>query len=230
MSHDDFYLDDRCPLPGPISLPDSGTIKSVVVFIHGYGASGSDLIGLSKCWRSLQDTLFIAPDAPEPCEINPSFGRQWFSMSDVSIPSIEQKITSNTPLLHSFLDYILEKTHIDSQSLSLVGFSQGTLMALHVGLRRKDPIGAIIGYSGALAFAHTLPEEVTNKPEVLLVHGDADQIVPVSMLHDAVKGLKDAGLDPKWHICEGVEHYINHTGLALGEKTLLHSMKKHVSP
>lgn len=193
----------------------SGKDSSVVMFLHGYGADGNDLIGLGREWASLlPHATFVSPNAPEPCAMSP-MGRQWFdlSMGDMSI--IAEGVKSAAPALNAFLDAELARHDLPASALALVGFSQGTMMALAVGLARNAPPKAIVGYSGALATLEALPAPGQG-PAILLVHGDRDEVIPVDAMHMAREALSQAGHPVEWHVSQGIGHGIDGEGLRLG--------------
>ena len=208
-------------LSGPVRKPQrGGKPRQLVVLLHGVGADGNDLIGLAPYWAPLlPEAEFVAPDAPFPCDMAP-FGRQWFSLQDRSPDAILAGVRATAPVLDAFLDDSLAALGLDAQRLALVGFSQGTMMALYVGLRRAAASAAILGYSGALVGAGQLAQEVRSRPPVLLVHGDADEIVPFQALSHAVKGLRAAGVPVEQLVCPGVGHSIDEAGLRRGGEFL----------
>ena len=203
-------------LDGPRLAPAAGgDPRQLVVFLHGYGADGNDLIGLGREWaRDLPHAAFVSPNAPEPCAMSP-MGRQWFdlSMGDMSI--IADGVKRASPALESFLDAELAQAGLPASALALVGFSQGTMMALAVGLTRSDPIAAIVGYSGALATVEALPPP-DRAPALLLVHGDMDEVIPIGAMYMARETLGQAGLAVEWHVSQGIGHGIDGDGLRLG--------------
>jgi phospholipase/carboxylesterase len=203
-------------LDGPRLSPASGRpAASLVVFLHGYGADGNDLIDIGRAWANyLPDTAFVSPHAPAPCDQSP-MGRQWFPLSLGDPRLIWQGVQDAAPSLDAFLDAELARLGLDDSRLALVGFSQGTMMALHVGLRRRNGIAGIVGYSGYLAGAEHLGETVA-RPPILLIHGDADQVVPVIALHGAVQALGRAGFLVEWHVAPGLAHGIDEDGLRRG--------------
>ena len=222
MSRSIFEFNESTPLSGAVLQPKSGIAQSVVIFVHGYGADGSDLIGLGQNWQdTLPNTLFISPNAPDRCDMNPQ-GYQWFPISELTPQELGVGVLRAAPRLNTFIDYVLEKTDVGAPNTYLVGFSQGTMMSLHVGLRHREAMGGIIGYSGALALPEKLPEQITHRIPVMLVHGDADSVVPVFMLHAAVEGLKKAGLQPSVHVCPGLSHGIDQAGSQVGSRRLEH--------
>lgn len=203
-------------LSGPSLPPQSGKAGQLVVLCHGYGSDGNDLIGLAPHWqRGLPDAAFVSPNAPERCQMSPG-GYQWFPISRLDPAEIGKGVEAAAPTLNAFLDAELERRGLDGSRLVLVGFSQGTMMALHVGLRRAVPPAAIIGFSGALALPEKLATEITGHPPVLLVHGDQDDMLPPSRMFEAVMTLGGAGLNVRWHLSHGVGHGIDPDGLELG--------------
>ena len=207
-------------LDGPRLAPAAGgPPRQLVVFLHGYGADGNDLIALGREWASLlPHAAFVSPNAPEPCRMNP-MGRQWFdlSMGDMSI--IAEGVKRAAPPLEAFLKAELERHNLPPEALALVGFSQGTMMALAVGLARNPPPAAIVGYSGALATVETLPPPGAG-PAILLVHGDMDEVIPVDAMHMAREVLGQAGHPVEWHVSQGIGHGIDGHGLQLGGTVL----------
>jgi phospholipase/carboxylesterase len=197
-----------------------GKPRQLVVLLHGVGADGNDLIGLAPYWApALPDAEFLSPDAPFPCDMAP-YGRQWFSLQDRSAAALLAGVRATAPILDAFLDDALASRGLDASKMALVGFSQGTMMSLYVGLRRAKALAGIVGYSGALIGAETLAQEIRSRPPVLLVHGDADQIVPPQAFPLAVEGLKAAGVTVEELICPGVGHSIDEAGLRRGGEFL----------
>jgi phospholipase/carboxylesterase len=203
-------------LDGPRLAPAAGgPAKELVVFLHGYGADGNDLIALGREWaRALPHTAFVSPHAPEPCGMAP-MGRQWFELTLRDPGEIARGVARAAPVLNGFLDAELERLRLSSRSLALVGFSQGTMLALAVGLTRRPAPAAIVGYSGALAGVETLPA-ADQAPAILLVHGDMDEMIPLEAMLLAREQLAHAGLPVEWHIASGVGHGIDGEGLQLG--------------
>jgi phospholipase/carboxylesterase len=204
-------------LSGPRLAPRlPGPPRQLVVLLHGVGADGNDLIGLAPALAQwLPHAAFVAPDAAEPCDMAP-FGRQWFSLRDRGPAALLAGVQACAPVLDGFLDAELRNAGLGAQQLALVGFSQGTMLALYLALRRAPALAAVLGYSGALLGAEALPAEIAVKPPVFLVHGDADEVVPVAALHAAVQGLQAAGVPVQWSVRPGLPHAIDPESLAHG--------------
>ncbi|HVT52722.1 MAG TPA: dienelactone hydrolase family protein [Dongiaceae bacterium] len=205
-------------LNGPGAGPKSGgRAKNLVVFLHGYGSNGDDLISLAPYWADLlPETEFLSPNAPFPCEENPFGGFQWFGFRDRSPELILGGTRAAAAILDAYLDAQLKARGFDESRLALVGFSQGTMMALHVGPRRATAPAAIVGYSGRLIAAETLAAEIRSKPPVLLVHGTADPMVPFANMADAEKHLNHAGIAVESLARPGLPHSIDQEGLVKG--------------
>lgn len=197
----------------------SGETRSVVVFLHGYGANGADLLALADpLGEHLPDTLFIAPDAPEACAGAP-FGYQWFPIPWIDGSSEEEAargLQAAVEDLNAFLDGILVDEDLLPEQMVLLGFSQGSMMSLHVAPRREDPIAGVIAFSGRLLQPELLSDETVSRMPVLLVHGDADDVVPVQSLPQAAQALQDAGFTEVFaHIMKGTAHGIAPDGLSV---------------
>jgi phospholipase/carboxylesterase len=204
-------------LTGPERPAASGTADSLVIFLHGYGADGNDLIGLAgPLAPHLPNTRFLAPNAPERCPGNP-MGFQWFPIPwlDGSPEAAARASAARSfRLLDDWLDTVAAQG-IPPERTVLVGFSQGTMMALHVGLRRAAALAGIVGFSGRLLEPERLAAEITSRPPVLLVHGDADPVVPFASLAEAADGLTAAGVETRAHVSRGTAHGIAPDGLGL---------------
>ncbi|GGD03216.1 phospholipase [Pyruvatibacter mobilis] len=203
-------------LDGPRLAPaNGGPADRLVVLVHGYGADGNDLIALGNHWRTLMPSAaFVAPNGPQRCDGNP-MGYQWFPITRLDPVELLKGVESAAPLLDAFIDQELEANGLDGSRLALVGFSQGTMMSLHVGTRRvPGPVG-ILGYSGALVAPEKLAD-VPSRPPVMLIHGDADDMLPVQAMHAAAGALGDADFAVRWHVARGVGHGIDPEGLELG--------------
>lgn len=204
-------------LDGPRIAPAAGgRPRSLVVFLHGYGADGSDLIAIGRQWAPLlPHTAFAAPHAPQPCAGAP-MGRQWFALTMRDPHEYARGVAQARPQLDAFLDAELARHGLDDTALALVGFSQGTMMALHCGPQRPGRLAGILGYSGLLADPRALAAGAANKPPVLLVHGDRDDLIPIAALFGAAQGLAAAQIPVEWHVSPGVPHGIGADGLELG--------------
>jgi phospholipase/carboxylesterase len=204
-------------LSGPSRPPVAGgRPRRLVILLHGLGADGNDLIGLQQYWgRLVPDAEFIAPNAPFPCDGAP-WGYQWFSVQDRSLPAILAGVRAAAPALDAFIDQEVKKRDLSDGDLALVGFSQGTMMALYVGLRRAAAAAGIVGYSGRLVAEDLLASELRSRPPVLLVHGTDDPVVPFSSLAHAEAALKGEGVPVETLVCPGVEHSISPEGLQRG--------------
>ena len=202
-------------------LPASGQApRSMVILLHGYGSNGDDLIGLVPYWRgALPDTVFLSPNAPQPCPGAPG-GRQWWSLTNFSPDARAAGARQAAPVLDAFIDSQLAAYGLTEDRLALVGFSQGTMVALHVGPRRERRLAGIVGYSGMLADPDSPAEALRSRPPVLLVHGDADPMVPVAALGQAQAVLEPLGFEVATHISRGLGHSIDEAGLRLGEQFL----------
>lgn len=209
-------------LDGPSHGPQGSSKPGhLVVLLHGYGADGNDLIGLAPLLGQLMpDVVFHAPNAPQPCEGNP-FGYQWFGISRLDPAIALAGVRTAAPLLDAYLDETMAAYGLDESKTVLIGFSQGTMMALHVGLRRRKQLAGVIGFSGMLAGAELLQSELQNKPPVLLVHGDSDEMLPHTLTQRAAAALTGEGLQVGVHIAPGVGHSIDETGLQLAARFLL---------
>lgn len=198
--------------------PKSGNLKSAVVFLHGYGADGADLLGLADPLAPhLPDTLFLAPDAPEPCAGNP-FGRQWFPIPWLDASSEEaaaEGMARAAVDLNAFLDEVLADNGLTPAQLAVIGFSQGTMMALEVLPRRAEPVAGVVAFSGRLLRPEALAAEAVSKPPVLLVHGDADPVVPFADMGLAGDTLVSAGFETYGHVMQGTGHGIAPDGLSV---------------
>jgi phospholipase/carboxylesterase len=208
-------------LSGPSHPPAAGgEPQQLVILLHGVGADGNDLIGLAPHWaRMLPHAEFLSPNGPEPCDMAP-FGYQWFSLMDRDPAAILKGVQRSAPALDAFVTEATMQRGLAAHQVALVGFSQGTMMALHVAPRRAAQLAAVAGYSGALVGPELLPRQVTTKPPVLLVHGEADEVVPAQALPAAAKALEAVGIDVKPYMMPGLGHGIDPQGLALGGKFL----------
>ena len=218
-------------LDGPRIQSSGGRAKALVVFLHGYGADGNDLIEIGYQWRTLlPDAAFVSPNAPERCAASP-MGRQWFALGNrpPDDPAGQEErwqgVVRARGAIDMFLDAELSRLGLDELRLALVGFSQGTMMALHVGLRRRLAPAALLGYSGMLVGADRLVEAAARDsrgapPPVLLVHGDQDPLIPIEAMVVAADALASADIPTQWHVSFGVAHGIDGGGLRHGGQFL----------
>lgn len=223
-------------LSGPRLPPARGAKpRRLVVLLHGYGADGNDLIGLAPyLQRALPDAAFVAPDGPEPCAEAP-VGRQWFPI-DLGDPAMMDRRPERrlqryqamaepadrvAPLVDAFLDAELARHELTDDDLALVGFSQGTMLSLHVGLRRPRPPAAIVGFSGALLGDERAQAELATRVPVQLIHGDADDLVPPLAMFAAAARLGRAGLPVSFHISAGIGHGIAADGIDIATRFLV---------
>ena len=199
--------------------PASGSLRSIVVFLHGYGANGADLLGLADpLSEHLPDTMFVAPDAPESIPGAP-FGYQWFPIPWIdgsSEEEAERGLLAAAEDLNAFLDALMVDEDVLPEQVVLFGFSQGTMISLHVAPRRDDPVAGIVAFSGRLLRPELLVDEVKVRPPVMLVHGDQDDVVPVQSLPAAAEALQEAGWQDVYaHIMKGTAHGIAPDGLSV---------------
>ncbi len=211
-------------LDGPRWGPASKAVpKQLVVLCHGLGADGFDLIDLAPSWaHALPDAVFVAPHAPEPCELGPT-GRQWWSVADRSPTVVEAGVRRAARFLNPRLDAELARLGLPADAYALMGFSQGAMTVLFTGLRRATAPRAILAFSGALIAPETLAAEMTHRPPVLLVHGEADDVVPVQRSHEAETALRAAGVPVEATYIPRLGHGIDDTGLAMGALALQRS-------
>ena len=212
-------------LDGPRLQPRRGGARQLVVFLHGFGADGNDLIEIGRAWQALlPEAAFVSPHAPERCMQAP-VGRQWFALTFRNPDERWLGVNKAAPVLERFLDAELARHNLPPSALALVGFSQGTMMALHVGLRRAVAPAAIVGYSGMLVTpndgqADVLAKEIKSRPPILLVHGDSDDLIPAQALFQAAQGLAALGVPTEWHLSGGIGHGIDGEGLRHGGEFL----------
>jgi phospholipase/carboxylesterase len=199
-------------IDGPRLAPASGReARSIVILAHGYGSNGEDLIGLAPYWRdALADTVFVAPNAPESCPDAPG-GYQWWPVWN---PDRAAGVRGAAAVLDAFIDAELARYGLSEDRFALVGFSQGTMLTLHVAPRRARQLAGVVGYSGMLIDADET--DVRTRPPVLLVHGDADPMVPVAAFHNTEAALRRLGFQLSTHVSHGLGHSIDMDGLRLG--------------
>jgi phospholipase/carboxylesterase len=209
-------------LDGPRLPPASrGAAKQLIIFTHGYGSNGQDLIGLAGFFAELMpDAAFVSPNAPERVPGIPGHAYQWFGLSNLDPHLMDKGAHAAAPKLDAFIDAELKRHNLAPAQCGLVGFSQGTMMALHVGPRRAEALGAVVGFSGLLTGPQTLAAEARSTPPILLAHGDRDDRVPVQALFAALGALDAAAIPATWHISPGAGHTITEDGLAISARFL----------
>lgn len=226
------HMTETPTIDGPRLPPLSGNpAKNLVILLHGYGADGDDLIGLAQYWQPrFPDTAFAAPHAPELCELSP-FGRQWFSLEKYDPKLLRRDPVTGVQVFAAMIEgarsaqrvveqFIIQETNqhgLSNENTVLVGFSQGTMVALYTGLRAETAPAGILGYSGTLIGDDNLQNEVTSRPPICLVHGEEDEIVPFPALARSNKMLSDLEITVTSHGCPGLGHGINEHGLKIGQ-------------
>lgn len=207
----------------------SGKARSIVVFVHGYGADGADLLELADVLgQHLPDTMFYAPDAPQACKGNP-FGYQWFPipwMDGSSEAAAAEGLAASSAALNAFLDACLAEADLTDADLALVGFSQGAMISLHVAPRRPNAVAAVVAISGRLLQPETLAREMAVKVPVLLVHGDQDPVVPFESMKAAGDVLVQNGFETLGHVMRGTGHGIANDGLSAALDFLIERLPK----
>jgi len=202
-------------LSGP-SLPplSGGAPRHIVLLLHGYGSGGDDMISLAPTWQhALPDALFLAPNGPERCAGVPG-GYQWFGLYSLARDALSAGVRRAAPTLDAYIGQILAETGLGEENLLLVGFSQGTMMALHVGPRRRRPVAGIVGYSGVLADPHV--GGVASQPPVLLIHGEADSVVPIAGHRQTDRELRRLGFAVESVVAPGLDHGVDADGVRRG--------------
>ncbi|MCY3754893.1 MAG: dienelactone hydrolase family protein [Alphaproteobacteria bacterium] len=204
-------------LDGPRHPPATGAAPArIVLLLHGYGADGDDLIGLAPAWApAMPDTLFVSPHAPFPCEGAP-FGRQWFGLHGRGDALRLAGLRAASAMVDGFIDDLLAETGLAPSALTLAGFSQGTMLALHAGPRRAEPLAGILGYSGRLLAPELLEREAQSRPPVALVHGERDELVPYASMAEAAAAMEGAGFAVETHGRPGLGHGIDPAGVQAG--------------
>jgi phospholipase/carboxylesterase len=186
----------------------------VVVFLHGLGADGDDLISLAPYFAQvLPDAEFLSPHAPYPCDMAP-YGRQWFSLQDRGQDAILAGLEAVRPIFESYLDAVLERSGLTDSDLALVGFSQGTMLSLYGALRRRAAVAGLVGFSGLLAAPDRLVSDITARPPVLLVHGEEDPVVDFGFMDLAARALTALNVPVETLARPGLGHSIDDEGLS----------------
>lgn len=202
-------------LDGPRLAPLSGSApNALVILIHGYGSNGDDLISLAALIQTaLPDAAFVAPNAPSMIP-RMAAAHQWWPIETFSMAERAAGAAAAAPGLDAFITAELETAGLTSDRLLLVGFSQGTMMAIHVGLRRDDPVAGIVGISGMLVAPDRLEADIRSRPPVLLIHGTEDDVVPFRSMDLATTALTANGVAVETHVSPGVSHSVGQDGLA----------------
>lgn len=212
-------------LHGPEAAPKSGVVKHLVIFLHGVGADGNDLVSLAQMMApALLDTQFLSPNAPFKFDMAP-FGYMWFSLMDRSPAKLLEGVRVAAPLLNKYIDAQRDRFKLRDSDIALVGFSQGTMTALYAALRREKPLAGVVGFSGALIGEHLLKEEATAKLPICLLHGEEDEVVPFDALDHAQKNLALHGIDVTAHARPMLGHGIDPEGLEIATTFLKKSFK-----
>ena len=206
-------------LEGPEFGPAAGgAAQQLIVFVHGYGADGNDLIGLAPHFADLMpNAKFVSPNAPYPCEGSP-FGYQWFRLTERTEPEMLSGARTAQPILEKFINVQLTAAGLQDRNLALIGFSQGTMISLFTGLRREHPMAGILGYSGRLVGPEALAAEISVRPSVVLVNGDADELIPADQQTKALNALQGAAVPVEGHIRPGLGHSIDEAGVDIGRQ------------
>ena len=195
--------------------------NSLVVLLHGIGADAFDLIPLAKYWAlTLKKTKFYSLHAPYPCKLRPS-GKQWFDLEDRDQTRILKEIELVKPMIITFLKKKLKDYNLQYKDLILVGFSQGTMVALNLTLTMKEEVRGVLGYSGGVILTKSGKIEIISKPNICLVHGKNDEVVPKKMMETTKIILKDNNIDVDTHLIENLGHSIDQNGLEIGQNFLV---------
>jgi phospholipase/carboxylesterase len=215
-------------LDGKFLPPRSGKAQQMVMFLHGYGANGDDLLNIGEDWAdALPDAVFLSPNAPDACEAYAG-GYQWFSIRAIDEKAFEREklVETVTPILNAYIDEQLQKWGVPESKLAVAGFSQGAMMAMYTMPRRKTPCAAVIGYSGLLIDAGGLNAPGIVKMPVLAIHGDVDEIVPPKCLAGVQSGFAEAGFNVETIMRPGLGHGIDQFGLIRGVEFIEEAFEK----
>lgn len=203
-------------LNGPASEPKSGVTKKLVILLHGLGADGNDLFGLVRYFKEvLADTKFISPHAPFDCDMAP-MGKQWFSLANRNEESIIAGVKEAEPILNNFIDEQKKQLNIEDKDIALIGFSQGSMLAMYTALRREKPLAAVLAYSGALIGEKEHKNEMKSRLPICLIHGESDEVVPFDAFNNALTILQKSGVPVQGFSRENLGHGIDPEGLKLG--------------
>lgn len=204
---------------GPVS---GSRPRKAVLMLHGLGSNGQDLISLAPAMaKEMPDIIFLSPDAPQDYDMAPpGFGYQWFSLRSFEHDYMLEGARSAEPALNAYIDQMLGQIDLQDSDLALLGFSQGTMMSLFAATRRKAAVAGVLGYSGALLGGDDLSLPQVPKPPVFLVHGDADDVVPVTLYHQSRRDLAAAGFKVDGIVSQGLAHGIDDDGIKAGTNFL----------
>ena len=200
-------------LSGPEMAPKSGTVKRLVIFLHGLGSDGQDLIGLAPMLQ-LPDTQFCSPNAPFPCDMAP-YGYQWFSLLDRDADRIVKEIAVAAPILNAHIDAQMARFNLQPKDVALIGFSQGAMMSLYTAPRREKPLAGVVAISGALRGSEMLASDIRSRPPVCIIHGTADEVVPFTSMALAEQTLKANHVPVRAHARPGLGHGIDEEGIRI---------------
>ncbi len=204
--------------------PSSEPVSRMVIFLHGYGASGDNLLGISHYWQEiLPGTVFAAPNGPEACDVNP-LGYQWFGLPDFSPFNIRQGLNRSAPIVANYLKTLMATYQLSPQNMALVGFSQGTILALEM-LFFIPNLAGIVGYSGAF-FPPVKTPALSPTAKVLLIHGTLDTVVPYGAMVQAEQALFESNISVQTYTCEYLDHSISEEGLQQGGAFLAQVLKQ----
>ena len=211
-------MSDLPQLTGPNFGPASGGAPhNLVILLHGYGANGDDLIGLAPPFAQvLPNTEFLSPNAPYPCESNPFGGLQWFEVWQAEGVDRLTEVRNGAAIVNAYIDEELAKRNLTDANLILCGFSQGTMLSLHVALRRAAPCAGVLGYSGRLESPELLADEITVRPPIMLIHGEDDPMLSIDLMDTAATVMTENGVSVDCHRRPGLGHGIDEEGMRLG--------------
>tara|TARA_B100000965_G_C19582342_1_gene754179 strand:- start:692 stop:1348 length:657 start_codon:yes stop_codon:yes gene_type:complete len=199
---------------------------NAVILCHGYGGNGNDISILANYWKNyLPNTVFICPDAPERCAISPT-GFQWFDLLDENREQILTKSLVAEMKLNKFIDEVKANLNLNSDKIIISGFSQGCMIALQTAIKRNDKLNSVIGYSGKIINTDHLSKNIVSRPEVILMHGDKDEVVPINFLLEAREFFNKNSYKIKTHIFKNCEHRIPQEGSSLGLEYIRNNLYK----
>ena len=197
----------------PLSV---GKPKNAVILCHGYGGDGKDISLLASYWKTyMPETLFICPDAPEKCAVSPA-GFQWFDLMDQTKEQILIKSLVAEIKLNKLIDEVMQENNLLGEQIAIGGFSQGCMISLQTGIKRKEKINSIIGYSGKIINISHLENNIISRPNIILMHGDKDEIVPVNFFLEAKEFFTKNDYKIESKFFKNCEHRIPTEGSSLG--------------